>query len=82
MAAHDCKHEGDIAVLVSESRATRLDVADIKKVLVTGNGVPPMTVRMAKIEQVAAILIWVSTIVSGSVLGLIIAAVWRAVTKG
>lgn len=79
MSAHECKHEADVATLLSESKATRSDVAEIKKCLITGNGVPAMTVRVAKLEQIAAGLIWVTTAVVGSFLGILVVAFFKGV---
>lgn len=73
---HACTHEADIATLLSESRATRSDVADIKKCLITGNGVPAMTVRMARVEQITGAAVWFAGVVIVALLGLVV-AIWK-----
>ncbi len=73
-----CNKEADIATIKG-------DVAHIKITMdrldhaILGNGQPGLMTRAAKLEQIAAILIWVSTAVTGTLIGLIVTAIWKAV---
>ena len=73
-----CNKEKDIATLVS-------DVGHIKATLdrldhaILGNGTPGLMTRAAKLEQIAAILIWASSLITGTVVGLVVTAIWKAV---
>ena len=73
-----CNKEADIATIkgdVGHIKATldRLDHA------ILGNGSPGLVTRCAKLEQIAAVLIWASSLITGTVVGLVITALWKAV---
>lgn len=73
-----CNKEADIATIKTkvdnmEAILTRLDHA------ILGNGQVGLVTRCAKLEQIAAILIWASSLITGTVVGLVITAIWKAV---
>jgi hypothetical protein len=75
-----CNKEADIATIksdVSHIKGTmdRLDHA------ILGNGQPGLMTRAAKLEQIAAVLIWVSATMGGALIVLIVGAWWKGVIK-
>jgi hypothetical protein len=69
--SHECKHEVDLALIRTHSENTAKDVAEIKKCLLIGNGVPAMTTRIAKIEQIVNGGLWLAGAIVLSVIGLL-----------
>lgn len=71
MSGHDCKHEVEIATIKIHVERMAVDVADIKKCLITGNGVAPMTVRVAKVEQTIGAGVWLAGVIVVAMIGLL-----------
>lgn len=73
-----CNKEADIAVI--KTKVDKIDTTlDRLDHAILGNGQPGLLTRMAKMEQIAAILIWVSTAVTGTLITIVVTAIWKAI---
>lgn len=73
-----CNKEADIATIKSDVGHIKLTLDRLDHAIL-GNGSPGLVTRCAKLEQIANILIWVSTAIGGTLIGLVITAIWKAV---
>ncbi len=57
------------------------NVSEIRKVLISGNGYPPVLTRMAKVEQVVKAIVWFVGVIVVSLVGTAFAFVFKDIGK-